>query len=975
MRAGVVGRGAVAVIAVRSPRKLIEVAMPLDAINAACVREKSIRNGHPSTLHPWWARRPLAAARAVIFAQMVNDPGFREYEGFSYGMPAELALVERLRLFGIIEDLVKWDNASNKEVLERARSEIRRSWREVCELNKDHPQASELFDPEKLPGFHDPFAGGGSIPLEAQRLGLESFASDLNPVAVLINKALIEIPQRFAGRAPVGPVSDDDKAVTLNADWNGTKGLAEDVRRYGAWMLAEAEKRIGHLYPKIEITDDMVRERPDLEPLLGKKLAVQVWLWARTVRSPNPAFGSVHVPLASTFVLSKMSGKQAYVEPVVENGHYRFVVKLGTSKNAVNGTSAGKRAAFRCLLSGSPIDYKYLREEGKAGRIGTTLLAAVATSNGRRVFLSPNDQHTLAALVPTPRWKPDTMLEGKCTDGVGSYGMITFRDLFTNRQLVALTTLTDLVDKVIANARKTCVSSGWPDDDRPLEQGGSGALAYAQAIGVYLALAISKSANSGSSLSSWITDQCILRATFSRHALPMVWDFAEVNPFSDVGGALLAVLGRVSGVVDLLPMQPTGYAVQNAAQTQRVSNSRLVSTDPPYFDNICYADLSDFFYVWLRHSLQSVYPSLFATLSTPKADELVAERSRHTSKESAQRFFLDGMGTALRTIADHCHPAFSITVYYAFKQSDTQQHVGTSSTGWESFLEAVHDSGFGLTGAWPLRTETHWRILANSANALASSIVLVLRKRDPNAPIISRGDFIRELYETLPKALDEITRGSSLGSPLAPVDVSQAIIGPGMAVFSKYSQVLEANGKPIKIKTVLQLINKFIAQDDFDHATQFCLEWFEQHGWDDGPFGEADVLARAKQSSVGILTTAGVAKSGGGKVRLVSPDNLLPDWDQKNKSQASVWELLHRMIAAIIKGGAGQAGQILMGVESKADGIRQLAYRLYTCCERRGRAGDARRYDDLVRAWGRISDVAREAMEPARQLEFGGVDK
>lgn len=362
---------------IKAPKKLIEVALPLDAINEAAAREKSIRHGHPSTLHLWWARRPLAAARAVIFAQMVNDPGYERHLG--RGVNKQKAAAERERLFKIIEDLVQWENTNNEEVLERARAEIRRSWRETCELNKNHPQAAELFNPDKLPAFHDPFAGGGALPLEAQRLGLEAWASDLNPVAVTINKAMIEIPPRFAGRAPVGPIPAGEKQAKLHEDWRGARGLAEDVRRYGAWMRAEAEKRIGHLYPKIEVTAEMVAERPDLKPLLGQKLTVIAWLWARTVKSPNPAFSHVDVPLASTFVLSSKAGKEAYVEPIVEGDAYRFTVKLGKPGEAAKrGTKLARGANFECVLSKTPIDGDYIKAEGRAGRMGARLMAIVA---------------------------------------------------------------------------------------------------------------------------------------------------------------------------------------------------------------------------------------------------------------------------------------------------------------------------------------------------------------------------------------------------------------------------------------------------------------------------------------------------------------------------------------------------------------------------------------------------------------------
>ena len=395
----------------RTRRKLIEVALPLDAINAASAREKSIRHGHPSTLHLWWARRPLAAARAVIFAQMVDDPS-----SFPDLFPTEKAQEkERARLFRIIEDLVKWENTTNEAVLQKARDEIWQSWRRACADNADDPRASELFDRHKLPAFHDPFAGGGALPLEAQRLGLESYASDLNPVAVLINKAMIEIPPKFAGKPPINPVAQVELA--RGGRWNaaGAQGLADDVRYYGQWMRDEAEKRIGHLYPKIEITPEMAQERPDLKSLVGQKLTVIAWLWARTVKSPNPAYASVDVPLASTFILSKMKGNEAHVEPVIEAGAYRFAVKAGKPKDAdsaKNGTKLSRGANFRCVMSGSPITPDYIKAEGIAGRMGTRLMAIVAEGVRGRIYLSPTSEQEAVSDKAKPDWRPDVTISG-----------------------------------------------------------------------------------------------------------------------------------------------------------------------------------------------------------------------------------------------------------------------------------------------------------------------------------------------------------------------------------------------------------------------------------------------------------------------------------------------------------------------------------------------------------------------------------
>lgn len=952
-------------VQIKTPKKLIEVALPLDKINVAAAREKSIRHGHPSTLHLWWARRPLAAARAVIFAQMVNDPGYESRDGFRRGANKEKAAAERERLFRIIEDLVLWENTNNEAVLEAARAEIRKSWRETCELNRKHPQAAELFNSDKLPGFHDPFAGGGALPLEAQRLGLESHASDLNPVAVTINKAMIEIPPKFAGRPPVGPEVAADKGSRKKAtkdafeDWTGARGLAEDVRRYGAWMREQAQQRIGQLYPPIEVTVQMVAERPDLKPLLGDKLTVIAWLWARTVRSPNPAYRHAEVPLASTFILSSKAGKEAYVQPVIEGDQYRFTVQVGKPPESAGGGTKISRGAFRCLLSDVPMKYEYIDDEANAGRMGARLMAIVAEGKRGRVYLSPTAKHEAIARQAEPTWKPETACRGTFASNAQGriYGFKVFGDYFTPRQLVALTTFSDLVSEAIAKVKADALAAGLPDDGRGLDAGGTGATAYAEAVGVYLAFAISKVANIGSSIASWMNDRGAFRETFARQAIPMVWDFAESNPFADAGGSLEAAIDKGSMSVRDLPRVGEGHAVQADAQSQRISEGKLVSTDPPYYDNIGYADLSDFFYVWLRRSLRSIYPGLFATLAVPKAEELVATPYRHGGKQQAEAFFLDGMTEALRNLARQAHPAFPVTIYYAFKQAETKDEAGTSSTGWVTFLDAVLKAGFALSGTWPVRTEGAGRMIASGTNALASSIVLVCRPRAANAATISRREFIRELNAALPEALLDMTRGG-VNSPVAPVDLSQAIIGPGMAIFSQYAAVLEADGTPMSVRTALQLINRYLSEDDFDHDTQFCLAWFDEQGWAEGKYGDADVLARAKGTSVAGLTDAGVVASGGGKLRLLKWAEMATDWSPETDSRVPIWEALHQLIRALNQQGETAAGALLARMPEKTSQLISLTYRLYTLCERQGWAEEARAYNELQGAWNAIEQAA-----------------
>ncbi|NTU49923.1 MAG: DUF1156 domain-containing protein, partial [Desulfobulbaceae bacterium] len=913
-------------INVKSPKKLIEVALPLDIINAACAREKSIRHGHPSTLHLWWARRPLAAARAVIFAQLVNDPGYQQGGGFKYGKNKKDAAIERKRLFKIIEDLVQWENTAKEEVLERARAEIHRSWREVCELNKYHPQAAEMFDPNKLPALHDPFAGGGTIPLEAQRLGLEAYASDLNPVAVLINKAMIEIPPKFARRPPISLLRTrqgaNQKSLDLDREWPGATGLAEDVRYYGAWMQEEAQKRIGHLYPPVEITAEMAKERPDLKPLVGQKLTVIAWLWARTVNSPNPAFSSVQVPLVSTFILSNKVGKESYVLPIVSSADYRFHVKIGPPPpGAESGTKLAK-ANFGCILSGSPIDTKYIRAEACEGRMGQRLLAVVADGPKGRLYLSPTDTIEQIALSARPTWKPDLMVTTPChdIDRLPMYGMFTWGDAFTSRQLVALTTIASLVTESRAHIIKDALASGMADNGQCLDTGGTGATAYAESISLYLALALGKAADYNSSVCTWINGGQTMRNTFGRQAIPMVWDYAEANPIGSSTGSYLSAIEQGFKVLRVsLSARGVGVAIQVGAQSQLVSGNKVISTDPPYYDNIGYADLSDFFYVWLRRALKPVFPTLLATIAVPKDEELIAASHRHGGKKAAESFFLTGMQESMERLATQAHPEGPLTIYYAFKQSETKSEQGTASTGWETFLQATIQAGFLISGTWPMRTELATKVSGVGNNMLASSIILVCRKRTADAPSISRREFIRELNCVLPEALDEMTKGSGEErSPVAPVDLSQAIIGPGIAVFSKYAAVLEADGSSMSVRTALQLINRFLAEDDFDADTQFCLHWFEQHSWTEGAFGEADVLARSKSTSVEAMKEAGVLQSGSGKVSLLKWAEYPIDWDPRTDSRLPVWEALHQLIRDLRQGVESATGLLLAALGGKA---------------------------------------------------------
>jgi putative DNA methylase len=970
-------------------KKLIEVALPLDAINTASAHEKSIRHGHPSTLHLWWSRKPLATARAVLFAQMVDDPS-----ACPELFPTEAAQQrERERLFRIIEHLVVWEHTTNEEVLERARCEIRRSWARHClggtaaeRLSDDEiAEAIRTGQIPPLPGVHDPFAGGGSIPLEAQRLGLAAYASDLNPVAVTINKAMIEIPPKFRDRPPVNP--QDRQHPDLNA-WRGAQGLAADVRYYGQWMRDQAQRRIGHLYPPITITAELAADRPDLVPLIGQQLTVIAWLWARTVRSPNPAFAHVEVPLVTTFILSSKPGHEAYVEPVVTGDTYHFTVRVGKPPEwAKHGTQLARGANFRCLLSGMPIAGTYIKAEGQAGRMGARMRAIVAEGPRGRVYLPPTAEHEMIARSAQPTWKPDLPMNRETTDLVSGrgYGFFTWADLFTPRQLVALTTFADLVGEAMECVRRDAQAAGLPDDGVGLNDGGTGATAYAQAVGVYLALALSRLTDICNALCRWEVTKTQVRNLFGRQAIPMIWDFAENNVFGNAAGDYSVSLGNMLKSLLEFPAFGYGSACHSDAQTQTISANKIISTDPPYYDNIGYADLSDFFYVWLRRTLRPIFPDLYATLSTPKAEELVATPYRHGSKQAAERFFMEGMTRALHNLAEQAHPAFPVTIYYAFKQQEVREaqraagatgelgdpdlpsslRSAPSSTGWETFLEAVIQAGFAVTGTWPMRTELGNRILSQGTNALASSIVLVCRPRPADAPIATRREFINALKAELPTALAVLQHAN-----IAPVDLAQAAVGPGMAIYTRYARVVDTQGNSVRVREALTLINQVLEEvlaeqeGDFDADTRWALAWFEQHGFAEGAFGVAETLSKAKNTSVEGLVAAGMVEAKRGTVRLLRPAELPATWDPASDSRVTHWEALHHLIRVLETGGEMAAAALAAKLGSRADVARELAYRLYTICERNKRPDEAFAYNALVQSWSEIARLALAERQP-----------
>ena len=915
-------------------KKLIEVALPLEAINRESVREKSIRHGHPSTLHLWWARRPLAACRAVLFSQLVDDPSAHPDQ-----FPREEdQAVERQRLFNIIERLVIWENINDEALLKEAHEEILKS-------TDGNP-----------PAILDPFAGGGSIPLEAQRLGLEAHASDLNPVAVLINKALIEIPTKWSGQAPVFPGADESKM-----SWPNATGLAEDVRKYGQWMREEAVRRIGPLYPEATLAD-------------GTQANVIAWIWARTVTCPNPACG-IQMPLVRSWWLGKKKGKEAYVIPTVHNGQVEFVIghdPKQAPKNNDDGTVG--RMGAHCVGCGTATPLTYVRSEGQAGQMGSTLMAVVAEGDRRRHYLAPTNDHRLAATIPVPVDVPDLELaHDKMNIKTPLYGMSRLADLFTPRQLTALTTFSDLVTEARERVLTDALIAGIDEDKRSLEEGGKGVTAYADSIAIYLTLVVGRCSDYWSSLCSWASSGEYITHTFGRQAIPMVWDFAEVEPMSRSTGGFASMLEWTAKALSSVAFGNIGSASQANAASRDYSNV-LVSTDPPYYDNIAYANLSDFFYAWFRRSLSQVVPTLFSTVQTPKNEELVADAYRHGGKQQASDFFENGFNDVFARIRSSTPSNFPITVFYAFKQSENDKE-GTVSSGWQTLLEGMLANGWEVTATWPIRTELANKVSGHNSNMLASSIVLALRPRSDSAETISRRGFVQSLKLELPRALRELQQGS-----IAPVDLAQAAIGPGMSVFSRHARVLEADGSDMTVRTALALINQALdevlsdQEGDFDAETRFAVKWFSQYGWNEVQSGEADVLTRAVNTTVAMLERGGIFRAAAGKARLLEPSEMSEGWNPADDKEISVWEVAVRLGHALLTEGTDQASIWMREAAARVDldAVKELAYLMYSVSERKGWTEAAMLFNALGTSWSDVAGAARVA--PASVSKQGSLD-
>ena len=917
-------------------KKLIEVALPLDKINTESAREKSIRHGHPSTLHLWWARRPLATARAIIWSSIIDDPSSHPEK---YPTEEEQSK-ERQRLFKILEALVEWENINDEAVIGAAKQEI-------LKATNGNP-----------PIFLDPFSGGGAIPLEAHRLGLETHAHDLNPIPVMLNKAMLEYPVKFAGYGP----ANEESNLQIGNNWEGITGIVEDIKFYGKWILKEAALRTKGLYPKIKLS----REYGDEE------VPVIAWIWARTVKCPNPVCGA-EMPLIKSSVLAK---NIAYIDVEVSGNSVNYLVKKGTAERDICTVS---RKGATCVCCGAPVSFNYIREEGKKHRLNKKLVAIIAKGKKGRVYLTPTTEQELAAEnVPPTNIELGILESYPGYINPPAYGIEEITELFTHRQLFTLNTFCDLValarEKVEIDAKKC----GFKDDHMKLCDGGTGAKAYGEAISVYLAFMVDKLADYNSTICSWNPSREGLRNTFGLTGMSMSWDFAEANPFSGASGCFENMINWVAKCIALMPYENMGEARCFNAQEDSGLRDALISTDPPYYSNVPYADFADFFYVWLRKSMGDVYPNLFATMQTPKKEELVADPYRAGGKEKAAEFFENGMLKACKAIYKSASNEYPVTIYYAYKQSDSDAENAITSSGWETMLTAIIEAGFEIDGTWPVRTEKPGRSRGKGANALASSIVLVCRKRDENAPQTTRRSFIstlhREFYSALKKLQD---------SNIAPVDLAQSAIGPGMGVFSQYKRVLEADGTPMSVRSALQIINEEIDLyfneqiGSMDTASRFCVDLYTQCAYNDIKYGEAEVLANAKGTSIPMMASHGVLYAKAGVVHLVERDSLP---EKVDSNEGNIWMLTQQLTRSMATGGVENCAQIVFNMfGSNAENAKDLAYRLYTIAESKGWANEAYAYNALVVAWPDIQTKAAElkAIQPEQMslFDLGYIDK
>jgi putative DNA methylase len=900
-------------------KKLIEVSLPLDIINDASAYDKMPGIGaHPKGIHHWWARLPLPSARAILFASLVDDPS-EHPDKFPTESEQE---VERNRLFDIIRDLTRKKIHLKGEVFERAYQEILAS-----------------ADGNKVPTVHDPFSGGGSIPLEGLRLGLNVFASDLNPIPVLINKAMLEVIPKYWNKPPINQKAIVEKS---KLGWTNVVGFCNDILHYGNVVLENSKNKLQNYYPTY-IT-------PNKE-----EYKVVAWLWSRTIRCPNPACGC-QLPLIRSFQLSKKEKNKVFAEPIIERGKQNVITGYEIKEGEATLKKTVSRSGAVCVCCGDAVPLTYIRNEGKENRIGFQMFGVVAEGRRRKVYLPPLPIHESVVKNIPESWSPDYVLPLKHRNfQTPAYGMKTVGSLFTKRQLYSLNTFVEEVCEI----RNQIIADGGSED-------------YANDIQLFLSFAIDRCADFNNSLTRWSASNEKTMNLFGRQAIPMIWDFGEVNLLENVVGGWQTCLEYIVQCVGIIPFSGrTGNVYQkNATAPLGISEKIIVSTDPPYYDNICYADLSDFFYAWSRKALLNVMPDILRTIQVPKEEELIASTNKFGGdKSAAKHHFEDGFKSTFLNIKNYLDDRYPMTIYYAFKQeeededneSDAEGELDkgifdiTLSTGWETLLQALVDSGFQITATWPIKASQKWRMVSMGANALTSYIVLACRPRPLDASTITRREYLQTLKKELPKSVGVLQH-----SNLAPVDMAQATIGPGMAIFSRFSKILEQDGKPMTIKTALSVINKTLdeilaeQEGDFDVETRWAISWFEEYTFTEGAFGDADALGRAKNTAVNALVQTGIIKSGSGKVKLISREELKQDWNPEDDSRIVVWELTQHLIKQLQEKGEIGAAALYKKLGPTADVARELAYRLFTICEKKGWAQEAQAYNSLVLSWNQI---------------------
>ncbi len=855
---------------------------------------------------------------------------------------------ERDRLHDIITKLVVWENtdetkAENRVLLDSARYEIARSVaRAYQEIPPTEPTEVMRYLAEKAPPVYDPFSGGGSIPLEAQRLGLRTIGSDLNPVAVLITKALIELPPKFANQAPVNPDADP-MGFSLGrgknrktAPWRGATGLANDVRYYGRWIRTMVFQQIGEIFPKAKLLD-------------GTEATVIAWLWARNIPCPNPACG-MPIPLMTTFNLSNKKGNEHWAKPILDHEAKTVSFAVQNNDHGVprNGTASGKGAM--CISCDGAVPISYVREQARNGNMAEQMIAVVAEGNRKRMFLSPTREHIRAAQSGKPSWRPGgTLPERARSISVQVYGFTRWEDLFTERQLTVLSNLGD----VLSDAREKLARDGASAE-------------YADAVSTYLALAIGRSVNAYSSFARWQNTGDKVAGVFTNQGIPMIWDFAEVNPFSESTQHWYGQVKWIAEVIERLPSDTNaGAAYQaDAATTSYNNDGPVIATDPPYYGQVHFADSSDFFYVWLRPLLRDIYPNLFSGMQVPKAEEMIASQFRF---ENPRERFEGLLGQTLTLMGEDCSPEFPSSIFYAYRQQEEERE-GRISTGWDTILSALTSSGFQIIGTWPMRTERPGRTNSLGVNALASSVVLVCRPRPENAPTATRRQFLDALEAELPSSLDHLTSGSHI----APVDLAQAAIGPGIQIYSRYSRVETIDGEQVTVREALAAINRVIAEYDeqtqgnLDGETRFCLGWLRQNGYEEGLYGEAQNLARAMNVSVEELRDSHrLLTASTGSVSLLPEDEYGPN-RRAGLQEMSAWESCFRMAYHLDPnredgGGIEGAAGVARAMGSDAESVERLARILYNHYDRKDDSRRAVMFNNLVTEW---QDILTRAQDP-----------